>query len=549
MLVVCAACTVMGTHAAQTPEARVLSAAISPGTVAQLARLPPSAASDQRLIESAAHQSAEVRAAAARVVFVSRRTAAVPALLAALQRETAGPARFEQARAIGALGGPEDERQILERWEVTRDVPTLSGLASGRAASTLALLPRVRELVSSPYTLARLLLLATRRDTAVLTQVVEQAHARADDVLLDAALSAAREARFELPPASLAAVLRQHVESPLAAVAMWHVVSQWSEATASLPQPLRAALADVLPEGIGEDVEPDVRIVYELVSRAMGRAPSTDQRWSAVLRQPTTMTSARIQLPAVRALFSQDELATLAAAHDIEPPRPSSPTSILVGRSATALTPSFTTLGGYPPGFISSVLKAAKCSMADAAGQGAGGVAAEVTLTDDGRVFQTSLVETGASANCKEAALVLFATYVPGGVVKHGERKLLMLPFVEAFVACTDVPVEAGSETPLSTPAALSRRTEIKPPKKIRDRRPIYPQGALQARVEGVVIVDAIIAPTGCVHSAAIIRSVHAQLDWESAKAVAAWQFAPAMVDDKPATIIMSVTVNFTLER
>ena len=185
LLVIAVMCATAAPRA-QTPEARVLAAGISPGTVAQLARLPQSEATTRRLTEAVAHDLDNVRAAAARVVFVCRCTSLVPALLTAFQRETQESARFEQARAIAFLGGADEERRLVERWEVTRDVPTLFGLAAGRGTSTLALLPRVRELMSSPAVLAELLELATRLDPGALTPVVERARDRADDVLLDA---------------------------------------------------------------------------------------------------------------------------------------------------------------------------------------------------------------------------------------------------------------------------------------------------------------------------------------------------------------------------
>ena len=93
LLAVAVMCAV-ATPQAQTPEAKVLAASISPGTIAQLARLPQSEATNQRLTEAVGHDVDAVRAAAARVVFVGRRTPLVPALLTAFQRETQESARF-----------------------------------------------------------------------------------------------------------------------------------------------------------------------------------------------------------------------------------------------------------------------------------------------------------------------------------------------------------------------------------------------------------------------------------------------------------------------
>jgi TonB family protein len=86
-------------------------------------------------------------------------------------------------------------------------------------------------------------------------------------------------------------------------------------------------------------------------------------------------------------------------------------------------------------------------------------------------------------------------------------------------------------------------------PRKTRDRKPVYPAAAIQARISGVVILESELTTTGCVRSARVLRSVHPQLDWAAMRAVASWQFAPATLDGSPLAVIMSVTVNFTLNQ
>ena len=548
LLVIAVMCA-MATPRAQTPEAKVLKAPISPGTIAQLARLPPSDATNQRLTEAAGHGNDGVRAAAARVVFVSRRTALVPALMTAFQRETQDWARFEQSRAIASLGSSDEERRLAERWEVTRDVPTLFGIAAGRGSSTLALLPRVRELISSPSVLSELLQLATRLEPTALTQVVERARDRADDVLLDGALSAARAAKFEVPVQPVVGVLRQGVESPIANIAMWHVLTQWSEATASLPPAWVAALTEMIPTELDAGADPDARIVYELVSRAIGRPADTGERWLASLRQRSSMTSERLGLPAVRALLRPDELTALAAAHNVTINASSGTASMLVGRSRTAIDPSFTTVGGYPTGFVSSVFKAVNCSPSSAARQGAGGAAADVMFGADGRVTQLATVNTAASDACMEAAQVLFKTYVPPQATIRGDaqRALLMLPFDADFVACHDVPLGVASSAGFSV--VLSKQSgEMRPPKLTRDRKPLYTPQALEEGVTGVVLLESVVTATGCVRSVRVLASLHPQLDWQAIRAVTAWRFAPATLNGKPVSMIIRAHLSFTMK-
>ena len=86
----------------------------------------------------------------------------------------------------------------------------------------------------------------------------------------------------------------------------------------------------------------------------------------------------------------------------------------------------------------------------------------------------------------------------------------------------------------------------IKPPTKTRDVKPVYPADALDARVTGVVIIEATIDSLGNVSTAHVLRGqpllVQAALD-----AVKEWQFTPTMMNGVAVPVIMTVTVNFTM--
>lgn len=87
---------------------------------------------------------------------------------------------------------------------------------------------------------------------------------------------------------------------------------------------------------------------------------------------------------------------------------------------------------------------------------------------------------------------------------------------------------------------------DIKEPKKIKDVRPVYPDIALNARVQGIVIIEAQIDRDGRVSNARVIRPV-ALLDDAALEAVMQWEFEPVLLNGQPVPVIMTVTVNFTL--
>src|SRR6186997_2430115 len=87
----------------------------------------------------------------------------------------------------------------------------------------------------------------------------------------------------------------------------------------------------------------------------------------------------------------------------------------------------------------------------------------------------------------------------------------------------------------------------IKPPQKTRDVRPVYPPIAQSARVQGIVIIEATIGPDGAVKDAKVLRSIPL-LDQAALDAVRQWVFTPTLLNGVPVPVIMTVTVQFTLQ-
>jgi TonB family protein len=88
----------------------------------------------------------------------------------------------------------------------------------------------------------------------------------------------------------------------------------------------------------------------------------------------------------------------------------------------------------------------------------------------------------------------------------------------------------------------------IKPPAKTRDVKPIYPEIAMNARVQGVVIIEVTIDQTGNVAQGRVLRG-QPLLDLAALEAVNQWQFVPTLLNGVAVPVIMTVTVNFTLDR
>jgi protein TonB len=103
------------------------------------------------------------------------------------------------------------------------------------------------------------------------------------------------------------------------------------------------------------------------------------------------------------------------------------------------------------------------------------------------------------------------------------------------------VPGGMGDEAPMRITA------EVKQPELIRKVEPPYPEIARKARIQGVVILEAVITKTGSVENVKVLRSLHPILDQAALNAVRQWLYKPAMLNNRPVKVYFTVTVKFTL--
>jgi protein TonB len=88
---------------------------------------------------------------------------------------------------------------------------------------------------------------------------------------------------------------------------------------------------------------------------------------------------------------------------------------------------------------------------------------------------------------------------------------------------------------------------EIRPPTLIKRVEPVYPDIAREARVEGIVIIEAQTDIYGRVQNLKILRSIPL-LDQAAADAVRQWVYEPMVINGRPRGVIFTVTVRFTLK-
>ena len=83
-------------------------------------------------------------------------------------------------------------------------------------------------------------------------------------------------------------------------------------------------------------------------------------------------------------------------------------------------------------------------------------------------------------------------------------------------------------------------------PRKIVDVPPRYPREAQAARIEGVVILEIVIAEDGTVVETRVVQSIP-ELDQAAIDAVRQWVYTPTVLDGEAVEVEMNVFINFTL--
>ena len=114
--------------------------------------------------------------------------------------------------------------------------------------------------------------------------------------------------------------------------------------------------------------------------------------------------------------------------------------------------------------------------------------------------------------------------------------------------------ITVKEQRPSTAPGRVERAPvrvggNIRPPRKLVDVRPVYPQAMRDAGLEGIVSLAALIDVTGRVSSVRVTGSpAHPDLAKAAADAVRQWQFSPTLLNGETVEVLMNVSVAFSLE-
>ena len=101
---------------------------------------------------------------------------------------------------------------------------------------------------------------------------------------------------------------------------------------------------------------------------------------------------------------------------------------------------------------------------------------------------------------------------------------------------------------PPATKAPVRIGGQIQAPTLIHRVEPYYPPTAVDARLQGMVILEAIIDRDGTVAEVKVLRSANTLLDREAVLAVKQWRYSPLVLNGQRERFVLTVMLSFNLE-
>lgn len=197
-----------------------------------------------------------------------------------------------------------------------------------------------------------------------------------------------------------------------------------------------------------------------------------------------------------------------------------------------------------------------------AAARVSGVVIAEITVGPDGAVKEAHILRSIALLD--QAALNAIKQWRYTPTTLNGQPVPVIMTVTVKFTPDSSPvsrtatpgtgaqPVVSFSASPNEPPTLNGREVlriggEIKAPERVKYVAPAYPQEAKAALVQGIVIIEAIVDENGDVVQAKVLRSI-SLLDDAALDAVMQWKYTPTTLNGAPTPVLMTVTVNFTLQ-
>jgi TonB family protein len=130
---------------------------------------------------------------------------------------------------------------------------------------------------------------------------------------------------------------------------------------------------------------------------------------------------------------------------------------------------------------------------------------------------------------------------VTRGVIEF--RRATFVQLAGGVHACSASPPASGlpaSALPATAPGLTF-------PRLVREEKPVYTREAMRRKVQGTVVLDAIVGVDGIVQTTCVARSLDPALDAQAVGAARRWRFTPGQKDGNPVPVFVTIELTFTL--
>ena len=138
---------------------------------------------------------------------------------------------------------------------------------------------------------------------------------------------------------------------------------------------------------------------------------------------------------------------------------------------------------------------------------------------------------------------------VPGGVAGGVTGSVLgsIIDSAPRTVAVLPPPPPPKKEAPKEVaPTRIRVGGSVQQAKMVRRTTPVYPPLAKQARIQGTVVLDAVISKDGTIQNLTV-KSGHPLLTGAALEAVRQWIYQPTLLNGEPVEVSTEIEVHFTL--
>lgn len=134
-----------------------------------------------------------------------------------------------------------------------------------------------------------------------------------------------------------------------------------------------------------------------------------------------------------------------------------------------------------------------------------------------------------------------------GHLEVRNQRRVVLVDAPEALSVRAPAPPPAAPFAPGAVPVCTLGVTL---PKLVRERKPFYPAEAMSAKIQGSVVLEAVVLSDGNVGEVRVMRSLDRDtgLDEEAVRAAREWRFEPGTLHGNPVPVIVTLDFSFRLK-